>query len=206
MSPLIFETIRWSKGRPEALSWHQRRLELSLRQLNPQASLPKLADWLRLHPGPDDDAVYKYHVSCDLEGQLQSPHYDLYHPRSINRLLCVEESELSYSVKWEDRQAFQELANRPELKPILQSDDELIIVQHGNVTDTRYSNLAFWDGKVWVTPTSYLLPGTRRARLIAAGVLQERPITVQDLPNYQSACLINAMLDLGEVTCSTIIC
>jgi 4-amino-4-deoxychorismate lyase len=54
----------------------------------------------------------------------------------------------------------------------------------------------FTDGKQFVTPTTYLLPGTMRASLLASGDIIEAPISVDDIKKYTHITLINAMLPL----------
>ncbi|MGD1891663.1 MAG: aminotransferase class IV [Cyclobacteriaceae bacterium] len=79
-----------------------------------------------------------------------------------------------------------------------QSDDDILMVKNGLITDTSYSNVAFFDGQQWFTPHQPLLPGTSRARLLDEGLLQKAKITPNDLPQFEYCSLINAMLPLGE--------
>ena len=67
------------------------------------------------------------------------------------------------------------------------------------VTDSYYTNLAFWDGTSWVTPKSHLLNGIKRTHLIQQGQLKEQPITASDIFKFEKVSLINAMLNLDEV-------
>ena len=68
------------------------------------------------------------------------------------------------------------------------------------VTDSSYANLVFSDGVKWYTSTSFLLNGTCRQRLLKEGKIEERPIFQKDIPSFGYIGLINAMLDLGELT------
>jgi 4-amino-4-deoxychorismate lyase len=79
-----------------------------------------------------------------------------------------------------------------------QNHDDILIVKNGLITDTSYSNVAFFDGQLWFTPHQPLLPGTARARLLHEGCLQEAKITLTDLHRFEKCSLINAMLPLGE--------
>lgn len=66
------------------------------------------------------------------------------------------------------------------------------------ITDTSYSNVAFFDGRKYVTPDTFLLNGTRRQYLLGAGVLTERRITPSDLGGFERVVLINAMLGIED--------
>ena len=77
--------------------------------------------------------------------------------------------------------------------------DDIIIVKHGLLTDTSFTNLAIFDGKHWVTPRHPLLPGTKRAALLDKGMIQEADITLEDLRNANKVSLFNAMIDFGEI-------
>jgi 4-amino-4-deoxychorismate lyase len=60
------------------------------------------------------------------------------------------------------------------------------------------SNLVFFDGTRWLTPSTPLLPGTCRERLLSDGKISERRIRQEDLYLYQGVKLINAMRELDE--------
>lgn len=77
--------------------------------------------------------------------------------------------------------------------------DDIIIVKHGLLTDTSFTNLAIFDGKHWVTPRHPLLPGTKRAALLDKGMIQKADITLEDLRNANKVSLFNAMIDFGEI-------
>ena len=77
--------------------------------------------------------------------------------------------------------------------------DDIIIVKHGLLTDTSFTNLAIFDGKHWVTPRHPLLPGTKRAALLDKGMIQKADITLEDLRNTNKVSLFNAMIDFGEI-------
>ena len=76
--------------------------------------------------------------------------------------------------------------------------DEILIVRDGAITDTSYSNVAFFDGRKYVTPDTFLLNGTRRQYLLGTGVLTECRITPSDLGGFERVVLINAMLGIED--------
>jgi 4-amino-4-deoxychorismate lyase len=85
--------------------------------------------------------------------------------------------------------------------------DDIIIVRNGFVTDASYANLIFRKGNEWFTPTTYLLAGTMRAFLLDSNRIKSTEICAEDLVNYESCKLINAMLDMNsqEIPISSIV-
>jgi 4-amino-4-deoxychorismate lyase len=78
--------------------------------------------------------------------------------------------------------------------------DTALIAVNGRITDFCHANAAFFDGRDWYTPSSPLLPGTRRAELLEAGRLIEAEIRPEQLERYRMVSPINAMLDLNEIS------
>lgn len=114
-----------------------------------------------------------------------------YEIRKINSLKLVENNEIDYRFKSADRAAF-------ELMKDSVTEDEIIILKNGQITDTSYSNLVFFDGENWITPTSYLLNGTMRQSLLKSGKIIEEEVNPKDFNRFISFKLINAMMDLEE--------
>ncbi|MCC8148736.1 aminotransferase class IV [Akkermansia sp.] len=198
MCRLIFETIKWKDGRPELLPWHQWRMEAAMNRYGEEGgTVPDLASVLTACPGPEGRGIYKCHITYDTRGRVRRPSFEPYRPRPVKRLACVEIPRLDYSCKWEDRKELQAAGKG------LGADEEALILQHGLVTDTRYSNVVFGDGSSWVTPETFLLPGTKRAFLLAEGAIAERPLKAEDIKQFRFCSLINAMLDPGDVVVRT---
>ena len=126
--------------------------------------------------------------------------YDLsctpYNTRKIERLKLLESNDIEYSYKSVDRTALNLLKVQTE------PTDEIIIVKQNHLTDTSYTNIALFDGSQWITPSTPLLKGTRRAQLLDAGRLIECEVLATDLKSFQSISLINAMMDLEELVLS----
>lgn len=123
--------------------------------------------------------------------------YDLsctpYKTRKIERLKLLERNDIEYRYKSVDRSEINLLKAQTE------PTDEIIIIKQNCLTDTSYTNIALFDGSQWVTPSTPLLKGTRRAQLLDAGRLIEREVLATDLKLFQSISLINAMMDLEEL-------
>ncbi|PJF00100.1 aminotransferase class IV [Prevotella intermedia] len=126
--------------------------------------------------------------------------YDLsctpYNTRKIERLKLLESNDIEYRYKSVDRSAINLLKAQTE------PTDEIIIIKQNRLTDTSYTNIALFDGSQWITPSTPLLKGTRRAQLLDAGRLIEREVLATDLKSFQSISLINAMMDLEELVLS----
>ncbi|HSV96230.1 MAG TPA: aminotransferase class IV [Spirochaetota bacterium] len=117
--------------------------------------------------------------------------------KAVSSLKIVHADDLDYSHKYSDRNPLNLLFER-------RGDcDDILIIKNGFVTDTSFSNVAFLDRGRWVTPCSYILAGTRRAGLLAAGGLFRGPVRIGDIHRFSTVCLINAMLEPGEVSIDT---
>ena len=199
MCRLIFETVKWKDGVPCLLPWHQRRVEASLEFHGTEGfSVPDLASVLADYPGPEGPGVYKCHITYDTRGVVRMPVFEPYRLRMIGSLACVEAPPfLDYSCKWENRAALTALGEG------LGAGQEVLILRNGFITDTRYSNVVFGDGRSWVTPDTFLRPGTTRAFLLEQGVIEARPLKVKDIRDFRFCSLMNAMLDPGEVVVDT---
>ena len=103
----------------------------------------------------------------------------------------IVHSNIDYSYKYANREALN------ALKP--KNFDEIIIIKNSLVTDTTISNLAFFDGKKWLTPKTPLLKGTKREELIKKGKLIEADISEKELKNFKKIAMINAILGFYEI-------
>jgi 4-amino-4-deoxychorismate lyase len=118
---------------------------------------------------------------------VQTVEYLPYTPKTINTLKIVP-SSVEYGLKYTDRSALDALlSSNPDV-------DEVLIEKEGYITDTTIANVAFYDGKRWVTPQKPLLNGTMRAKLIDEGFLHPAPIKKEDLSSFKQVALMNAMI------------
>ncbi len=124
-----------------------------------------------------------------------------YHPRQIRSLQVVDAAGFAYGKKYLDRSGIRSCLEKKN------GHDDIIMVQHGYLTDTSYANIALFDGRHWYTPAWPLLPGTRRAQLLELGVIRPSVIRARDLGNFTKLRLMNAMLPWEEaptLDCSVI--
>ena len=189
----FIETIRVENGRALSLPYHQKRVNESL-LLTGGGSVRLFLAGL-LGNLPTTEGVFKARIVYDNAGKVLEQSLSPYSPKKVRTLRLVECDDIDYSLKYADRTILNALAARAG------SADEIIIVRHGKLTDTSYSNIALYDGGNWFTPRYPLLRGTMRQRLLDEGVIQEADITPADLERYSQVSLINAMMPLG--TCCT---
>ncbi len=150
---------------------------------------------------PPKEGLYRCRVlysvsSCEVE-------YIPYIKRVVKRLRLVRDDSVEYTQKSANREALNLLfAQKKEC-------DDVLIVKNGLITDTTIANVAFFDGKRWLTPKTPLLKGTTRERLLEAGIIVAEDITPEMINGFKKLALMNAMIDFdiiaqenrGDVIC-----
>ncbi len=184
----FLETICFQKEAYGLLDYHQARIDRTFEHFYPNTTPFNLHEIL---PGLSSEGKIKVRLRYD------EHNHDIgivdYTQKSISRLLVVEAEKLDYSFKYLDRSM---------LSQHLPADNkaEILIIINDIITDTSYSNVIFKQNNHWYTPSSYLLNGVKRQRLLDQGIITERPISRQDIADYSEISLINAMLDPGDIT------
>ena len=181
VSPLLLETIKIEEGEIFNLPYHQARFDHSRKTLfNAEDTL----SLFRIIEAPQK-GLYRCRILYDTK--IRSIEYIPYTPKEIHTLRVIP-SDIEYAYKYADRKTFDTLLKE-------NSDvDEIIIEKEGLLTDTTISNIAFYDGKKWITPAKPLLQGTMRSKLIDEGFLTTTDITKETLDRYTQVALINAMI------------
>ena len=187
------ETIRVVDGCVCNLAYHEQRMNRTRKEMLGQPEPLRIADLLKPVSLPMECSKLRF--VYDKEG-IHDITCTPYTCREIRSLHLVYDDKINYPYKSTDRSALNELKKQ-------QGDcDEILIVRNNHLTDTSYTNIALYDSEQWFTPSTPLLCGTMRQRLLDCGLLQEREIMVSDIPNYQYISLFNAMIPLGEVILS----
>ena len=190
MEPLFIETICCRDGRIEAAEWHERRIRETLReQFGKEPFAFSCSDLYVPH------RMRQGKVKCRIVyGEtIRQVDFALYEPQKVESLrLVTAPDDLDYHLKYADRQALNDLVSHKG------TCDQVLLLQHGMITDTGYTNVVLFDGQNWVTPHTTLLNGTRRRRLLAEHRIVERRITPDDLGAYQRLYLINALIGLED--------
>ena len=71
--------------------------------------------------------------------------------------------------------------------------DDILIIKNGLITDISFANICFYNGKNWYTPSTPLLKGTCREKLLKQNSIIEKEIGISDLDYFSHFTIINAM-------------
>ena len=152
----LIESIKVHNWQLQNISYHNERLNRSRQELFGIQEAADLSELVVL-PGDLDGGTYKCRVVySDI---VHSIEFLPYIPRQINSLKIIDNDEIDYSYKYFDHTCFKDL-----MKDI--REDDILIIKNGFVTDTSFSNIAFFNGKNWITPSTFLLNGTMRSFLL----------------------------------------
>ena len=172
------------------ISFHNDRMIRSLYEVFGLMNEPDLEKIIKV-PVFARKGVYKCRVEYD--DKTTKIEFLPYIIRPVRSLKIVIDDNISYSHKYIERVNIQRLMDR-------RGDcDDILIIKNGMVTDSSYANVVFRDiNGNWVTPSTYLLPGTRRANLLQRGLIKETIITYRVLNKYAEVKLINAMIGIED--------
>ena len=186
---LLFESICVLNGCVLNPKWHELRYHSAYSKLFGESPKKSLLAGLQI---PIEFQTGKVKLKI-IYGQNQKEFsFQLYKIQKIETLKIVHHNKLDYSLKCSERQTLNELFTLRE------NCDDVLIVKNGEITDTSYGNVIFFDGANWITPKNPLLKGTCRARLISDGKVSEQVIRVEDLRSLKGVKVINAMRDLEQ--------
>ncbi|MGA1845684.1 aminotransferase class IV [Deferribacter abyssi] len=191
---LLVETIKLKNGIFYNLDYHNKRFNRSRFELFRIKKEIDLIDILQTTNYPTS-GLFKTRIIYD--EKIVKIEFEEYQIKHIEKLKMVVNNNITYPYKFLNRQAFD------TIKKNLSKNEEAIIVKNGFITDTTFSNLAFYDGQNWFTPKTYLLNGTKRQFYIDKKLLLESTITLHDLRKFLKVSLINTMLDIAEIEIST---
>jgi len=136
-------------------------------------------------PGNLNEDMYKCRVLYGKE--MGNVEFAPYQVKNIQTLKLVEANNINYKFKYNNRDGLNYLLTLKE------QCDDIIIIKNGNITDSSSGNLVFFDGREWVTPSTPLLAGTCRQRLIDAKIIMGSEIKVSDIQEFKEVKIINAM-------------
>ncbi len=187
----LLETIQVRDGQFQNIEYHNKRFNTSQLELFGLAIFQCLENLIKI-PSECSEGIFRCRVMYERE--IQAITFTPYIYKEIKTLKLVDVGDWDYSYKYADRSFMTNLL--AENKDF----DEVIMTQHGFITDCTIANLAFWDGTNWFTPSTPLLKGTKRQQLLDKQVIREREISVDDLEKYEGVCLINAFRDLSKTS------
>ena len=186
---MFFETIKLLNGHLHNLSYHQDRINRTRKFYYNESGELSLSEILPL-VSEYTEGLFKVRVDYGLN--ISKVSIEPYKIKTHQRLKILEIGDFDYSFKYTNRDFFIS-----KLNEFLDFDD-ILFTRNGFLTDTTYCNLALFDGKEWVTPSTFLLPGIKRCLLLANEKIKEQQISLRDLGNYRKICFINAMRDFEK--------
>ena len=185
------ESIQLKDGQFKRLELHQARLEKAFAEFYPNLPIVDLAKILNQSSFPSE-GLFKSRILFDSE--IRQIEFIPYIPHKISSLKLVETKIQCRTYKLEDRTEFNNaFAQRDNC-------DDVLLVKNGLLTDTSYCNIALYNGTDWVTPHIPLLYGVNRSQLLAEGKLRTKDIAINELKQYLTICLFNAMNEFGEIS------
>jgi len=184
----LFETIRVVDRTPSNLDYHNARLNRSRSTLFGCTDTMDLRKIVRVPPDLGSGVLKCRVVYAEGIEQIE---FIQYQRKVIRSLTLVECDSIEYANKFVDRTCIDSL-----LKDV--RTDDILIVKHGRITDASFANVVFHDGTQWITPSTPLLPGTARARLLEDGVIIADEIKKSDIRHFTKIALINAMIGLED--------
>ncbi|HLF36158.1 MAG TPA: aminotransferase class IV [Cyclobacteriaceae bacterium] len=188
---LFIETIKIVDGQIKNLPCHHTRFNHTRQSFFPETPALDLGEWIKI-PKECTSGIFRCRVTYGEE--IENIEFEKYSYPKIRSLKLVYDDDIEYSFKYK---------NRFQLSGLLRQRgdcDEIIIVKHRRLTDTTFSNLVFLSGGAWYSPQYPLLKGTKREMLLDEAMISESDIFVSDLPRFEKAGLINAMIELNELT------
>ncbi len=185
----FFETLRIEDKKVQNIPYHQERINTTFKVFYPEFTPINLNEVAESFP-PE-----KKKTKCKLSYNATFFTFECktYEEKIHNAFKIINADGFDYSFKFTKRDFFKDLKNK-------YPDHELIFVQGGKVTDTTYSNLIFSSGDKWFTPSSALLKGTQREKLLQENKIHELEIDQNELKDFKKFKLINAMLDIEHTT------
>lgn len=187
---LLVETIRLENGRLINIELHNERM---MRTIFDLFGLKKDIDLAKTVFIPDSAVKGVFKCRLEYDNVIRKTEFTLYRQKSVRSLKLIEDNSINYSYKFTDRKSIERLWEKRN------KCDDILIIKNGFITDTSYANVILRDmSGEWHTPSTYLLPGTRRASLLRLNTIRETKIDYRDLENYTELKLINAMLGLED--------
>lgn len=185
----FIETLCIKNGECDLLKYHQKRVSDTFSQFFPNESPIQLEEIIAATEVTSERQ--KLRVVYDSDGFATET--KVYVPKDVNSLQIVP-ALIDYEYKYADRSMLDKLYD------LRGEADDILILRNNDLTDTYYANIALKKDGQWFTPRSCLLNGVRRQALLATQKIVEAPINIDQLEQYETISLINAMLDLGEVS------
>jgi 4-amino-4-deoxychorismate lyase len=187
---LLVETIRIENGTILNKNFHNERMIRSLYGIYGLKKKPDLEKIIEVPESARQGIIKCRVIYDDKTARIEFLPYSF---RPVRSLKIVFDENICYPYKYINRDRINKLMD-------MRGDcDDILIVKNGKVTDSSFANVIFMDTEGnWVTPSSFLLSGTRRASLLLRGLIKETNISYCDIAEYSELKLINAMLGIDD--------
>lgn len=186
----LLESIRIENKNAPLLAFHQARMEQSFAHFGKECkiNISQILNNLDF----ENHNLFKLRIIYDLENHFETEIQD-YQFAKIDKFRLIENDKISYSLKYADRTALDQIKKENPAQ-------EIIITQNGKITDTSFSNLIFLKNGIWHTPKTYLLNGVRRQFLLQNKQIIESDIHFKNIHQFSHFKLINAMIGIDDGT------
>lgn len=187
--PALVETMRHEAGNGIALlGRHLRRLEDSAGYWDIPIDPGAVADAVAGVVGGPDNSVVRLVLSADGAVTIDSKPLPIW-DEPVGLVLApvaIDAADPRWAHKLEDRSRY------PSAEP---GTEVLSFNGDGEVTETNLSNLIARFGDRWLTPpvSSGCLPGVYRESMLEQGVIEESPLTREDLASADEIAVTNAV-------------
>jgi 4-amino-4-deoxychorismate lyase len=187
---LLVETVRIENGQIMNIHFHNERMIRSLYNIYGIKS-DKDLEKIILVPPEARHGIFKCRVLYD--DKTASIEIMPYTIRSVRSLKIVFSDDICYPYKYIHRDRINRLFD------MRGGCDDILVVKYGKLTDSSYANVILKDYEGnWKTPSTYLLPGTRRASLLKSGLIKEADIYFSEISKFTELKLINAMMGIED--------
>ncbi len=186
-NPKFIESLKLVGERFSNIELHQQRIDLTSKafSINSKIELKDISI-----PNFNDDLVRKCRIIYSKDDFSIS--FTEYKQRKIESLKLVFDDTIDYSYKFENRDRLNSLfEDRGDCS-------DIIIVKNGCLTDTSFSNIVLFDGDKYFTPSSFLLNGTMRQKLLIDNIIFEKEIKLEDIHSFKKLYLINALNSIED--------
>ncbi len=182
---LFIETMRLTREGINYLNYHQNRVDTTLQNHNLQPF--NIVSLLRNLPSTLPAPVCRLRI---VYGNI-TPQISItpYVPRKRNSVKIIADNQIDYSYKYENRTPINNILSQA-------GSDDIIIIKEDRVTDSSVANLVFENKDGFFTPTTFLLNGTTRQRLLDTHIIKKKDISLNDISSFSFVYFINALSPL----------
>jgi 4-amino-4-deoxychorismate lyase len=180
---MLLETLKIVNGTTSFLEFHNERLNHARQTLFNLQDKIDLKDFIQ---SPSQTGIYRCRVIYS--DTIKSIEYLPFENRKFRCFKVINFDDITYTFKYLNRDTLNHLVN------LKGQADDILIIKQGFVTDTSMANVAFWHKNQWLTPTTPLLKGTTRERLLREKQIVKAKIQPNDLKNFSKMAIMNAMI------------